>query len=347
VPLIPAQDHPLWVHALIFLVAAVCVWIAGTRLTRNLDIIAEKTGMDEAFAGMLFLGIITSLPEIANVVTASVTGNPQLAVNNLLGSASINVVLLAATDAAIGQEAITSAVFNPATMMMAALCMLVLAAVAIVATTGDWAVLGVGVGALVLCALSIGAFWLAAGYGARAPWRVEHGANQRVQHDRRGAGAPVSLRLLVVTTAVLAAIILFAGFALSQTGDAIATQTGIGSALVGFALIGTATSMPELSTIVEAVRLRRYEMAFGQVLGTNFINLSLILVADVFFVGGPVISELGAFETVSALLGIILIGIFLVGILERRNPRVLNMGYDSLAILVVFAGGLGLLYLIR
>jgi cation:H+ antiporter len=294
--------------------------------------------MDEAFAGMLFLGIITSLPEIANVVTASVIGNPQLAVNNLLGSASINLVLLSAADAAIGREAVTSAVVNPATMMMAALCILVLTAVALVITTGDWGVLGIGVGALALCALSIGAFWLAAGYGARAPWTVKQKAKQRTRSEQRGVAAEASLPWLWVRTAVLGATIFLSCYALSQTGDAIAKQTGIGSGIVG--LIGTATSMPERSTMLEALRLRRYEMAFGQVLGTNFVNLSLILLADFFFSGGPVINELGKFEAISALLGIFLIGIFLIGLLEHPNPRVLKMGYDSLAVLVVFAGGL-------
>ena len=117
-------------------------------------------------------------------------------------------------------------------------------------------------------------------------------------------------------------------------------QTGFGTGMVGFALIGVATSMPELSTIITAIRRRRYEMAFGQVLGTNFINLSLILLADAVFSGGPVIEELGRFEIVSALLGAALIGFFLVGLLERRDATMLGMGYDSFAVILLFVGGL-------
>ncbi|HEX2151546.1 MAG TPA: sodium:calcium antiporter, partial [Stellaceae bacterium] len=123
--------------------------------------------------------------------------------------------------------------------------------------------------------------------------------------------------------------------------------TGIGTGMVGFALIGLSTSIPELGTIVAALRIRRYEMAFGQVLGTNFVNLSLILLADAVFAGGPVINELGAFETVSALLGATLTGMFLVGILEHRNPTVMRMGYDSLAVMLLFGVGLVLLYLVQ
>jgi cation:H+ antiporter len=107
VPLSNAQDYPLWANALIFLVAAALVWGAGTRLTRDLDGIAERTGMGRAFVGMLLLGGITSLPEVANAITASAIGNPALAINNLLGSAAINVLLLAVADALVGRDAIT------------------------------------------------------------------------------------------------------------------------------------------------------------------------------------------------------------------------------------------------
>lgn len=88
-------------------------------------------------------------------------------------------------------------------------------------------------------------------------------------------------------------------------------------------------------------------MAFGQVLGTNFINLSLILLADAFYAGGPVINEIGRFETISSLLGAVLIGVFLVGLLERRNATVMKMGWDSLAVIMLFAGGLGILYTVK
>jgi cation:H+ antiporter len=340
-PLSNAQDYPIWINAGIFLAAAVMVWIAGTRLTHALDAITVKTGWGQAFVGMLLLGGITSLPEIANTITSSVTGNPALAVNNLLGSAAINVLLLAAADAFIGRDAVTSAVARPSTLMMATLCMLVLVTVAVAITVTDISVMGVGIWSIAICALSIGFFGLSVGYNKRAPWKVKDAEEDSDETEDDDDSR--SMRSLVITSAVTGAIIFVAGYALSQTGDAIAEQTGIGTGMVGFALIGLSTSMPELSSIIAALRLKRYEMAFGQVLGTNFVNLSLILLGDAVFSGGPLINELSRFETVSALLGALLTGVFLVGLLERRNPTVMKMGWDSLAVLVLFAGGLAML----
>jgi cation:H+ antiporter len=347
-PLSAAQDYPLWINSLIFLVAAVFIWFAGTRLVRYLDAIAVKTGLGQAFVGMLLLGSITSLPEIANVMTSSWTGNPSLAINNLLGSASINVLLLAIADSFIGRDALTSLVAQPATLMQAALSMIVMALVATAITSGDTSVLGIGAWSIAVFASSIGAFWLCAQYERTAPWVVkeEPQSKERGIPGAENAG-PQSLRLLIAKAAVVGVVIFVAGYCLSQTGDALAVQTGLGSGFVGFVLIGVSTSLPELSTIVAALRMRKYEMAIGEVLGTNFVNVSLILLADAMFTGGPVINELGRFEIASALLGIVLTGVLLIGLLERRNPTFLNMGYDSLAIMLAFSGGLVMLYALR
>lgn len=56
------------------------------------------------------------------------------------------------------------------------------------------------------------------------------------------------------------------------------------------------------------------------------------------------INEIGDFEVVSSLLGTSLTGVFLVGLLERRNPVILRMGYDSPCVILLFALGLALLF---
>ncbi len=340
-PLADAEDFPIWLNASIFMGAAIVIWFSGSRLTRHLDLIAARTKLDHAFVGMLFLGGITSLPEVANVVTASSIGKPALAVNNLLGSAAINVLLLAIVDGFVGRKAVTSIVAKPSTMMMGALCMIVLILIAGAITLSDVPVAGLGAASIFIGVASLFAFWVAAGHDNRSPWRVEEeetGAPAAPAENRNiGLGG---LWLRIVANGSL---IFGAGYALSQTGDAIATQAGLTSAAVGFGLIGTATSLPELVTIVAALRLGRPEMAFGQVLGTNFVNLSLLPLADAFYAGEPVLNTLGRFEIVSALLGATMIGLFIVGLLEHRDRTIFKMGVDSAAVILCFGLGVALL----
>lgn len=348
-PLVNAASYPLWLNLLIFGVAAVFVWLAGTRLSRYLGRVSEITGIEQAFVGMLMLGTLTSLPEIANVATASYFGNPALAANNLFGSAAINLVLLALVDLVFGRDALTSIVAQPTTLLQSTLCMLVLVLAGIAVTTGDIPIFGIGAWSIGLFAVSLGAFWLSKGYSKRTAWTLRDAAREEKRSHPEAAGHDDKggLKSLLGRIALAAGIILCAGYALSQTGDALAEQTGLGTSLVGFLLIGFATSLPELSSISTSVRMHRHEMAIGEVLGTNFVNISLLLLADAIYTGGPVFNELGRFEIVSALLGAVLTGVYLVGLLERRNPVVLRMGYDSLAVLVLFACGVGVLVTLR
>src|SRR3546814_18246579 len=100
-PLANAATYPLWINILIFFLAAGVLWMTGGRLTRALDAIAQGTGLEHVFVGMLLLGGITSLPELANVVSASPIGPPALEVKNRLGSSAINNLIRAIADAMV------------------------------------------------------------------------------------------------------------------------------------------------------------------------------------------------------------------------------------------------------
>lgn len=91
--------------------------------------------------------------------------------------------------------------------------------------------------------------------------------------------------------------------------------------------------------MTEAVRARRYEMAVGDIFGTNIFNLSLLAVADLLSDGAPVLTRAGPFEVIGALTALLMTGAFVVGLLERRDRAVLRMGYDALSALVIFCLG--------
>src|SRR5690606_41849158 len=93
---------------------------------------------------MLLLGGIVSLTEISTVSTAAFTGSPLLAINNLLGSESINLFLLAAVDPLTGRAALTSFIPKPAMMFQGTLRAALLAVVAIAMAVGDALVFGGG-----------------------------------------------------------------------------------------------------------------------------------------------------------------------------------------------------------
>ncbi|MCB5175550.1 sodium:calcium antiporter [Microvirga lenta] len=348
------SEWSLWINVAIFLVSGGCVWAAGSRLAGYIDGISDQAKIGKGFAGMLLLGGITSLPEIATTTTASFTGNAPLAINNLLGTSSINLVLLAIADAIFGRSALTSVAANPGSLLQGVLGMILMGVVTVAIIAGEVALGPVGAWSSLLIILCIGALWLSSRYDRRHVWeavdgKVEDGASRtRSSESNKQAGGKEedkpSLRSLVIRTVIAAAIILVSGFLLSQSADAISQKTGIGASLVGLVLVGLATSLPELSSIVAAVRIRRYEMAVGDIFGTNLFNISLLFLTDLTYSGDPALEIADTFEAVAAVLALILTGIFVLGLLERRDRTIFRLGYDAAAVLAIFGAGLGLLY---
>lgn len=114
--------------------------------------------------------------------------------------------------------------------------------------------------------------------------------------------------------------------------------------MVGFLLVALATSLPELSSVTAAVRAGRYELAVGDIFGTNLFNLTLLAVADLLSAGEKsVLAAAGTFEVLGALVALLMTGAFVIGLLERKDRTVLRMGYDAMAALLVFAGGIAIM----
>ena len=82
-----------------FIICAAVIVLAGSRLTKYGDIIAEKTGMCRAWIGLVLLASITSLPELSNGISAvAIAKIPDLAVGDLLGACMVNMFTLAMLD---------------------------------------------------------------------------------------------------------------------------------------------------------------------------------------------------------------------------------------------------------
>jgi cation:H+ antiporter len=342
---------PLWVNAGVFAASALVVWMAGTRIADYADAIARRTGIGHAVAGLVLLAGITSLPEVAVTVSASATGNASLAVNNLLGSVAMQVAILAVADAIIGKDALTSVIPDPTVLLQIALNVLVLSLVGAAVVAGDWGVFGVGAWSCLLLLAYVGSLWILSRTGERRPWVADGGAalrrRRRMRKEEEEEEERGPLRRLFLKTAAGAGAILVAGFLLSKTGEAIAEQTGLGQSLGGYLLVAISTSLPEVSTVVAAVKLGRYVMAVSDIFGTNLFNGGLVFVVDAVYPGGPVLNEVGAFSAFAAMLGVVVSALFLIGLIERRDRTVLRMGYDSFAVLGAYLAGVAVLFTLR
>jgi cation:H+ antiporter len=337
------ENLSVWVNAAIFAAAAVVVWIAGTTLARCADELAERTGWGREFLGILLLGGVTSLPELAVGTTATLRGVPALSISDVLGSAAVNLVILSIADAVSGRRALTSVQGSPGLMLQGVLGVLLMGIATVPTIVGDRLWLGAGLSSWLMVAVYLASIRLIASSNAPEAWRATSngGASKSESSGRYG---DASMRSLVMKTVIAGVLILGAGFLLARTGESLAEQSGLGTSFFGAVLLAFATSLPELSTVIAAVRLQRYEMAVADIFGTNLFNVTIIAVVDFMHPGGPVLLEAGPFAAFGALLAASLTILFIVGMLERRDRTVLRMGWDSFAVLLGYGGGLVVLH---
>lgn len=340
-----AEHWPIGLNIGLFAAAALVVWFAGSRLARYADAFTEKTGIGRVAIGMILLGGITSLPEITIATTSTLQGTPLLSITDVLGSAALNVVILAVADASFGRGALTSIQGSSRVMLQGVLGIIVMGLSIGAYVAGDVLFVGIGLWSWLMLLVYIVSVALITKAKQGDAWQPLQADEDRGEHHEEAE--QWSLRHLAVLIALAAIAILVAGVTLSQTGAALAEQTGLGLSFFGAVFLAVATSLPEVSTTITLVRRRQYEMAISGIFGTNLFNVTIIVLVDALHPGGPVLPEVGRPASVGALIGIVLTSIFLIGLIERRDRVFLRMGYDSIAVLIAYAGGLAVLYSVR
>ena len=148
----------------------------------------------------------------------------------------------------------------------------------------------------------------------------------------------VALWIIFASTSV---IILFSGKFLASSTDTIAVRTGLGHTFVGFVLLATATSIPELATGISSIQLLdQPDIAAGDVFGSNLFNLLIIGVLDVFWRNEPILRSVADSNTIAiATFGIVVFILAIQAIFLHEMWTGLNnflVSPIAIAIFIVF-----------
>jgi cation:H+ antiporter len=325
-----------------FVISAIIVVLAGTQLARSGDVIAARTKLGGLWVGSIFLALATSLPEIVTDITAVRMGAPDLAVGDLFGSSMANMLILALVSLApSGAELFRRATLDHVLYASLAIMLTAIATIGLVLRS-PVTLLGIG-----LTSWSLLAVYAIASRAAFRHSTVAQSATEVVEmsggtHDLPKATMSLTRAALVFAGAAL--VILLAAPQFAKAAEGIAIETGVGTTFVGTWLVGLATSLPELVTSFAAVRLRAYDMAVGNLFGSNAINMVLFPMLDLFQQGAPILSIADPAHAVSALVAIVLMTIAIATLVHRsRHGRVVAEP-GSLLIILGYILGIGLVF---
>jgi cation:H+ antiporter len=159
---------------------------------------------------------------------------------------------------------------------------------------------------------------------------------QRPMPDRH-AQRPFRSILLIFGAAALATLV--AGVLIEESGSALAGKIGLQGAVFGATILAAATALPEVSTGLQAVRQGDHQLAISDIFGGNAFLPVLFLVADALS-GKPALASAKASDLWIAGLGVILTGVYLVGLVLRPQRVRARLGPDSLVAVGLYVLGI-------
>ncbi|WP_298432417.1 hypothetical protein [uncultured Jannaschia sp.] len=336
-------DARLW---LAFAGAGTGIWIGGTALAQAADDLAERLGITQALVGLLLLSVATSLPEIATTLSGAIQGEAEMVVGNLFGGVTLQTAILAVAD--VWARGAISGYPRQADHVLEASVLIGMLAVGLVAiASGEPLAAGhVGAGAIGAGLAYVGAVVLLRRSDVARAWVPVDIPDPGEAEPLLSRDRP-ELPVLAFRIALCSAAILVLGLVLIAVARPLADRSGLGTGLLGVTLLAGATSLPELTTTIAAVRLRAYGLAISNVFGSNLIMLGLLLPADLLYRPGPILRDAGVVPTLSVGFGILVTAIYLIGLTTRSSPRVGRIGIDSLAVLGCYALSLAVYWVAR
>lgn len=323
------------IYAVAFLAAGALVVAAGAALARYADAIADISGLGRLWIGSVLLAGATSLPELGTDIAAVRLRAPDLAAGDLFGSSMANMLILAMIDIwPARSRVLRNATLDHALSACLAIVLTSLAAFLVVSRSKA-EFFGVNPGSALLLVLYVG--------GTRAVYR----------HARRGEAlkaaeaTPVpprltlrkaSIRFTLAAAAVLAAAPVFA-----WSAKGLAAVTGLGTTFLGTWLVGLTTSLPELVASVAAVRLGAFDLAVGNLFGSNAFNMALFFALDL-AQPGSFFAAVDPSHALSGLFGIVLTSLGLAAIVYRAERRYALLEPDSALMVLAYLLGLWILF---
>ncbi|MGE5193530.1 MAG: sodium:calcium antiporter, partial [Deltaproteobacteria bacterium] len=260
-----------------FVACAAVIIVAGTFLTRCADALADLTGFGRLLVGSILLAATTSLPELTVDISAVRMGLPDMAVGDLMGSSLFNLLILAIIDMLHHSRgrllSRASAAHALSAIVSIALTAVAAGGILLGRRSEPWTLLGIdptSIAILVVYILGVRLVF----YDQRVAAESLPGAHQDVLMP---AGKRATLGRASAGFAAAAGAILIAGPFMAEAAGKLADLTGLGGTFVGTTLVALSTSLPELVASLAAVRMGAFDLAAGNVFGSNAFNMVLLI----------------------------------------------------------------------
>lgn len=267
---------------ILFLVIGMVLLIKGADFfVDGASSVAKKLKVPSIFIGLTIVALGTSLPELSVSITSAISGNIDMSVGNVVGSNLFNMLVvlgLIVLVAPIPMSKSTNKIDFP--FLIAITGALFLFGLDVILDGASGNILSrtesIVLVVLLILYMSILIFNARKSRKKKLTQEAELGEQSPAEKTEVQEKELKVWQIIVYIVIGLSAVV-FGGECVATTAEYLALQMGMSEALVGLTIVAFGTSLPELVTSVVAAKKKENDLALGNVVGSNIMNISLIL----------------------------------------------------------------------
>ena len=261
----------------LYLVVAALVTFMSIKASEYVDMLDKTTSLSGAFLGGILLSAVTSLPELFTSISSTLMlDQPGLCIGNILGSNIFNYAMLSffilTAVAKFAKCSLSKIHFIVAVSVVAMGLLIVCNKYGFLA----FDIGNVSVTSVLIILLYVLTVWI----------MYKKGGTSETEDD----GEPVTLsrkQILTRFTVVSIGIVVFSVI-LTYITDELSVRLNLGKTVAGALFLGVATSLPETASTFTLFKIKNYDIAVGNIVGSCLFNFTILSVADFFYRGGGI-----------------------------------------------------------
>jgi cation:H+ antiporter len=298
---------------LYILIGLAGLFFGGEALVRGSVAIAERMGISKLVIGLTIVGFGTSMPELLVSMNAALAGSSDIALGNVVGSNTANILLILGISALVYPIANWDRNVRRDIIIAVAVAVLTLILV-------QFDVIGRFSGVAMVLLLAAYVWWIFNTSAAPSQITDEADPHRHPGLSPLMAGGAIVIGLILLVTG--------ADFLVSGATN-IARALGISEAVIGLTIVAVGTSLPELATSVAAALRKQSDVALGNVVGSNIFNILGILGLTAFVHPVGVGAGFASFDVPVMLVTTLLLAglLFFAKVIDRRIGAAMVAAY--------------------
>lgn len=322
-----------------FIICAAIILYCGKRVAKYGDAIAEKTGLSGLWIGVILVSVATSLPELFTGIGSIVFVNaPDLTVGNLLGANTYNLVNISILDFLNRGMPLLSSV-STGQLLTAALSLIPLLIIASGILLNQYIPYASFANISVFSVLLFASYLLS----TRVIFKFEERRHKIKELTKEEKALfkydGISLKTVCIRYSLAAIAIAGAGVWLAYIGDDLAGAFNLGHNFVGSLFLGFATTLPEITVSIAALRLGARELAVANMLGSNLFNMTIVFVNDLLYRRAPIFDVLAKQHLFTVLIVVLMTLVVISCMILKPKRKILGLSACSILLVLIFLIG--------